>query len=407
MTAERLRPWIAHGAFSLILFLITAATYSSLGVVLPAMVKELGWSWSEAGLGFTLMGAATGASSWFPAALIRKFGLRTTLAAGSAVMVAGLAGFAHADSVAAYLIGAVFCGVGFQMMALIPGTHALGILFERKAMAFGLYFTLGSLGSVVGPLMAEHLAGAGGENWRGYWLIQAALAAVAGLAGVLAVGRVRQQVAPAAPAVESFSAPAAGADFTVAQAVRTPQFYVLLAAYFTHLLAVSVAASISVAHLTEKGVTAATAGLLLSLEGLITTLARLGGGLIADKVSTKLLLVIGQAALAIGCVALGYGQGIPAQMLYAFGIGLGFGLTVLAVTLLLLEYFGPRNNLEIFALTCLVGAVSAVGSLVAGVVRDHLGGFAPALYGMGMLIAVVAVACAIMRPPAAIPKPKG
>ena len=82
MTIARLRPWIAHGAFSLILFLITAATYSSLGVVLPAMVKDLGWSWSEAGLGFTLMGAATGASSWFPAALIRRFGLRATLAAG-------------------------------------------------------------------------------------------------------------------------------------------------------------------------------------------------------------------------------------------------------------------------------------------------------------------------------------
>lgn len=406
MTAERLRPWIAHGAFSLILFLITAATYSSLGVVLPAMVKELGWSWSEAGLGFTLMGAATGASSWFPAALIRKFGLRTTLAAGSAVMVAGLAGFAHAESLPAYLIGAVFCGVGFQMMALIPGTHALGILFERKAMAFGLYFTIGSLGSVVGPLMAEYLSGVGGANWRGYWLIQAGLAAVAGLAGVVAVGRVHQ----AEPASDAKAAPAVAApqvDFTVAQAVRTPQFYVLLAAYFTHLLAVAVAASISVAHLTEKGVTAATAGLLLSLEGLITTLARLGGGLIADKVSAKLLLVIGQAALAIGCVALGYGQGFAAQMLYAFGIGLGFGLTVLAVTLLLLEYFGPRNNLEIFALTCLVGAVSAVGSLVAGVVRDYLGGFAPALYGMGLLIAVVAVACALMRPPAPSLKPNG
>lgn len=398
MTVARLRPWIAHGAFSLILFLITAATYSSLGVVLPAMVRDLGWSWGQAGLGFTLMGAATGASSWFPAALIRKFGLRATLAAGSAVMVAGLVGFAHADSLAAYLIGALLCGVGFQMMALIPGTHALNLLFERKALPFGLYFTLGSLGSVVGPLMAEHLAGANGADWRQYWVIQAVLAAGVGLAGVLAVGRVRQP--DRAPATEASKAQtAAKADFSVAQALRTPQFYVLLAAYFTHLLAVSVAASISVAHLTEKGVTAAAAGLLLSLEGLITTLARLGGGLIAEKVSSKLLLVVGQAALAVGCVALGHGQGVGAQMLYAFGIGLGFGLTVLAVTLLLLDYFGPRNNLELFALTCLVGAVSAVGSLAAGLIRDHFGGFAPALYGMGAMIAVVTVACAMMRPP--------
>jgi MFS family permease len=401
MTAARLRPWIAHGAFSLILFLITAATYSSLGVVLPAMVRELGWSWSEAGLGFTLMGAATGASSWFPAALIRRFGLRATLAAGSAVMVAGLAGFAHADSLPVYLIGAVLCGAGFQMMALIPGTHALGLLFERKAMAFGLYFTLGSLGGVAGPIMAEHLAGAGGAGWRHYWLIQAALAAVAGLAGMLAVGRVRQQNSPK-PSTETFVTPVAKADFSVAQALRTPQFYVLLAAYFTHLMAGSVAASISVAHLTEKGVAAATAGLVLSLEGLVATLARLGGGIIAERVNPKLLLVVGQAALALGCVALGLGQGYTAMMLYAVGIGLGFGLTVLAVTLLLLDYYGPRSNLEIFALTCLIGAVSAIGPVVAGVVRDHAGGFAPALYGMGAMIAVVAVACSMMSPPKAV-----
>ena len=395
----RLRPWIAHGAFSLILFLITAATYSSLGVVLPAMVRDLGWSWGQAGLGFTLMGAATGASSWFPAALIRRFGLRTTLAAGSAVMVAGLAGFAHADSLAAYFAGAVLCGAGFQMMALIPGTHALGLLFERKAMAFGLYFTLGSLGSVAGPVMAEHLAGVNGVDWRQYWLIQAALAAVAGLAGVLAVGRVRQEDRAAATPADPAAPAAAKVDFSVAQALRTPQFYVLLAASFTHLMAGSVAASISVAHLTERGVAAATAGLVLSLEGLIATLARLGGGAIAEKVSPKLLLVVGQSALALGCVALGVGAGYPAMMLYAAGIGLGFGLTVLAVTLLLLDYYGPRSNLEIFALTCLIGAVSAIGPVVAGVVRDQAGGFSPALYGMGAMIAVVAVACAVMRPP--------
>ena len=134
MQTARWRPWLAHGALSLILFLITASTYSSLGVVLPAMVRDLHWSWGQAGLGFTLMGAATGASSWFPAAMIRRFGLRATLLAGSAVMVAGLLGFAHADSLAAYLAGAVLCGAGFQMMALIPGTYVIGQLFSRHAI---------------------------------------------------------------------------------------------------------------------------------------------------------------------------------------------------------------------------------------------------------------------------------
>ena len=35
---------------SALFFIITAATFSSLGVVLPAMVAELHWSWAERGL---------------------------------------------------------------------------------------------------------------------------------------------------------------------------------------------------------------------------------------------------------------------------------------------------------------------------------------------------------------------
>ena len=34
---------------SLIFFHITASTFASLGVVLPAMIAELPWSWTEAG----------------------------------------------------------------------------------------------------------------------------------------------------------------------------------------------------------------------------------------------------------------------------------------------------------------------------------------------------------------------
>ncbi|MCL6446356.1 MAG: hypothetical protein K6T83_23400, partial [Alicyclobacillus sp.] len=76
-------------AIGLLLFLITASTFSSLGVVLPAMIKEQQWSFASAFLGFTLLGAFCGGSSWLPAILIRKIGVRATIVVGSAVMVAG------------------------------------------------------------------------------------------------------------------------------------------------------------------------------------------------------------------------------------------------------------------------------------------------------------------------------
>ena len=34
-------------------FLATATTFTSLGVVLPSMINELEWNWTQAGLGFT------------------------------------------------------------------------------------------------------------------------------------------------------------------------------------------------------------------------------------------------------------------------------------------------------------------------------------------------------------------
>jgi hypothetical protein len=86
----------------------------------------------------------------------------------------------------------------------------------------------------------------------------------------------------------------------VAQALRTPQFYILVAAYFSHLLVGVTVASVSVTHLTELGVAAGVAAIaagalaakMLSLESLMQTLARLAGGALGDRVDPRWLLIL-------------------------------------------------------------------------------------------------------------------
>jgi len=68
---------------------------------------------------------------------------------------------------------------------------------------------------------------------------------------------------------------------------------------------------------------------------------------------------------------------------------------------LLLNYYGRRSNLELFSLTCLVGAVSAAGPFIGGAMRDRLGSFAPTFQMFAAVIAVVCVAVLLMRPPTA------
>lgn len=397
------RAWLLLGAFSLLLFLITASTFSSLGVVLPAMVQEQGWSWGQAGLGFTFLGAACGASSYFPAILIRRLGVRATLLAGTGVMAAGFLALARTDSLAVYFAGAALCGIGYQMMALIPGTHVLAACFKRRGLALGIYFTCGSLGGVAGPWMVLAVMKAADDQWRAYWLVQLVLGVVVGVACALITGgrgwladigsRADPEPDEKAPRWRS------PVNWTVRAAVRTPQFYILGAAYFAHLLIGATVASLSIAHLTQRGVDAATAGAMLSFESLMATGARLLGGVIGDYLDPRYLLLLSIACLAAGSMALSVADNTVTMLLYAAGTGIGYGLTALAVTLVLLNYYGRAHNLELFSMVCLVGALSALGPFISGAMRDHLGGFGQSFQLYGAICALILVAALFMRRP--------
>ena len=81
--------FVVLGAMSLLYFLLSAGTFNALGVVLPVMVPALGMNWAQAGLGFTLLGVATGIASLVPAILIRRIGVSLTLIAGAILLAIG------------------------------------------------------------------------------------------------------------------------------------------------------------------------------------------------------------------------------------------------------------------------------------------------------------------------------
>ena len=139
MQARLSHPLLVLASFSLLYFLVSADTFSSLGVVLPVMVQELGWNWTEAGLGFTFLGLACGLSSLVPTVLIRRIGVRGTLLAGTALLVLGFGGLALTHSVAVYLAATLVIGIAFSLTTTVPGTHVLATTFQRQSLALGTY----------------------------------------------------------------------------------------------------------------------------------------------------------------------------------------------------------------------------------------------------------------------------
>jgi MFS family permease len=402
--ADSAYAWFVLLSFSALFFLVTAATFTSLGVVLPDMVSELGWSWTAAGFGFTVLGVSTGLSSAFPAFVIRKLGVRVTILVGTALLTTAFLILFQVQSVLMYFIAAAMAGTGHSFVSTLPGTYMIARNFKRQSTAFGIYFTIGGLGGIVGPLIYFTAVGVWDE-WRMHWMLVAIGTA---LLGVLTAIFLREgagedqraeEVAAEAMLDSTDDVYVTKQTWTVRQALRTPQFYLIVASYVCFLFCGITVNSLSVAHLTELGVAMGIAAGLLSFEAFLNAVSRAVSGFIGEYIDPKHLLVAGLAMLVAGMVALGAGSSWPLLIIYAFGIGAGYGVTFLASCVLLMNYYGRSSYLELFSIMNFFAALASTGPFLGGYMRDTLGSFSLVYLLYALVPALVMAGVFFMRPP--------
>ena len=388
-----LRAWATLAGVSLLFFLVTALTFTSLGAVLSVMAPELHFSYTDAGWGYALLGIFCGITATIPATLIRRVGVRATLFAGGVVMAAAFACLAVTHGLALYLIGCSLAGLGFTLLATVPGTYLLTRTFRRPDIAFGLYFMLGGLGGVAGPqlyLLTHWLS----SGWRDFWIVSAILSLAAALVAMALVD-VKTDLAGADGEIEEITSE----SWSAAAALKTPQFAILAAAYCAFLIVDITVNNWSVSHLTGRGVASSAAIDMLSVIALSNAAARLAGGFLTRFVGAKTQLLLALGVLVIGFAALCVARDLPMMLLYAASIGIGSGLTFFASTILLLDYFGRRPNLELFSIVNLISTLGSAGPPFAGFVADRTHSFVPAFALLGILVLLVLIAVAWMKPP--------
>ena len=397
--------WFLFGIVSLIFFMIIGSTYGSLGVLFPFMLPELGWSWTEAGAGFTILAMMTGITALIPAWMIRRFGIKATFGVGGLAMAGGAVLLATCHSLSQFYLAAGLMGYGFSHCATVPAVHMLNNWMpDKRSFVIGAYMTIGGLGGVAGPLLATGIEAATG-SWRMYWWAVATSLFLLALVAVIFVKEKPEQELTeeeaATPLAEkrSHRVYKTATDWDYKDVIRCPQFYVIVAAMSMTLFCTVTMSSWAVVHMGTLGISTAIAATALSTQALFNAISRAFGGIFATIIDPKWLLVAALIAEIVGMLALSVADDPVMVALFVFGEGCGFGLCLYATTILLINYFGPEQTPEILGALNLITTVAMLGPILGGYVAVNFEGFAIVFQGYAVGLLIIAVVVALMRPP--------
>ncbi|MEY0590356.1 CynX/NimT family MFS transporter [Providencia manganoxydans] len=396
--------WSILILLGMVYFLATATTFTSLGVVLPGMIGELKWSWTEAGFGFTLLGLTCGLASFLPSLLIRKIGVRLTLLLGTLIFVAGFYSLYSTETISQYFLGTALIGIGFTLLATVPGTYVLSRLFEKQSLAFGLYFTIGGLGGVAGPWIYFYASNQMG-SWRMHWVLCAIYLSVVTLITILALREGKREQQHAKNIMQKQISDASKPIYrtkevwTVHRALRTWQFYLIAATYTSFLWCGITVNSFAVAHIEERGFGMTVAVSLLSTMAFVNAFSRFIGGAAGEWLEPKKLLIGSLIIMVFGVICLSIATSWIWLILFVLCVGIGYGMTFLASSVLLSNYFGRGPYLELFSVVNLISTVACLAPFIAGAVKDYTDSFTPAFLIIATPVIVILMFTLLMKPP--------
>lgn len=346
------------------------AQFQSVGAVGPAMVKDLGLAYASLG---TLVGAYSvlGLVVALPAGwLIARLGDRRIVLAGLGLMIAGGLLLAAAPSFGVALAGRLVSGAGGVLLQVATPT----ILMNRFGGA--------ALAAAMGTLLAGYPLGIGLASAAlpavGSWRV--AMVALAALMAVVLVGTAAVLTGGSGIATGTRRRSRLGKREWAAVMVAGLVWAFPNAGY-------AVLLGFAAVFFVGQGLSADTAGALISLTAFATVPLGPPGGWLVGRLRRPLLGIAGGIALAAAAIAV-LPAGIASAALLA-AVGLALGATAGPIVALPAAVLAPEHRaigMGVFWLVYFV-LLSVLPSL-AGLARDVTGAAAAPLYAAAMFTAL-------------------
>jgi MFS family permease len=195
----------------------------SFGLFLTPITKDLAITAADFTLALAIQNVIWGLSQAFVGAIADRFGLRVTMTAGAAIYVIGLGIMAAAQGAPALIVAGALTGVALSCTAtsLAMAATVRAVSEARRSMTLGVVSAIGSLGTLVVPLVTQGLLAHG--PWQVGMLLFVAMAVVMLPAAYWAGG---------ADSMPGHSMATTSMREVLGQAMRNRPFLVMSGAYF-------------------------------------------------------------------------------------------------------------------------------------------------------------------------------
>ena len=366
--------WWLVGVAAFLLTLMSLTVFQGLGTILVALERQFGWSRTALSGAFSLARVEGAILGPVEGLLVDRVGTRKMVFIGYILMGLGFLWLGQVETLwafyASFMLITLGSGLGgwLAIIAMVNNWFTRQRTFAMASAMSGIHF-----GGLLVPLLA---LGIEAFEFSG-------AATIIGVFLLIVVG-------PAAKAIrnhpedmglqpdgdsenssESVLTEDDEPDFTAAQALRTPAFWILTVMQVASSVAIVTLALHLVPKLTDMGMTLSGAGTVVLTYTIVALPSQFLSGYFADRLPKTLMIAIFLAIQGIALTIIAFADTILLAYIFALLYGIGFGGRNPLTTAIRGEYFGRKAFATIMGISQFPMNIGMIGApLIAGYMFD-------------------------------------
>jgi MFS family permease len=357
----------------LIMFIMWGAYYS-FGIFFEPLLDEFGWTRAMTSGAFSLSFVLTGILGVFAGRLTDRLGPR---------MVLTVTGFFLGLGSTTSALWQLYLFYGFiealgMSSSVIPLQSTVARWFaKRRGMMNAVVVSGIGVGMLVIPLVASWLISAYG--WRYSYIVVGVTALVTIMLAAQFLRRDPSKMglrpygeSEIGPSVELFQA-----GFTLPEALRSPQLWLLSVATLCFTMAEGTVMVHIVPHAVSLNIQPTSAAFIIAIIGPVSIGGRLLAGSTADRIGNKMAWLSSLTMMTLSLFWLLAADKLWMLYLFAVVFGVGYGGLSVLISPMVAEYFGLSSHGVIMGVVIMFGGTAgmAIGPVIAGHIFDVTGSY--------------------------------